>query len=142
MFELWKLKRKQSKLLKKTVAPIKFNRPIDEAQARLFTEDVADLLDTDNRIQELHDQHLRREAFHLDIELPTDEAAWKSDPDLEIFRQLTPAGRASLRRTIDEEKTRRREVKAWWWKNVVIPAITALTGLAGVITGMIAVAKK
>jgi hypothetical protein len=43
---------------------------------------------------------------------------------------------------IDDEKTRRREVKAWWWKTVIIPAITALTGLAGVITGLVAVLRK
>jgi hypothetical protein len=84
---------------------------------------------------------LTDEAARLDLELRDDDLHWTP---IEAFgeRALTPAGRHSLRKMIDDEKTRRREVKAWWWKTVIIPAITALTGLAGVITGLVAVLRK
>ena len=32
----------------------------------------------------------------------------------------TPEYRSNLRKRIDEEKTRRHEVNAWWWKNVIV----------------------
>jgi hypothetical protein len=77
-------------------------------------------------------------AQTLDLQVPpgNDLDMWNTIAGRKV---LNPKGRSHLRKLIDAERTRRREVKAWWWKNVVIPAITALTGLAGVITGMIAV---
>jgi hypothetical protein len=47
-----------------------------------------------------------------------------------------------VRRRIDEEKMRRREVHAWWWKTIVIPVITALVGLVGALTGLVALLRK
>lgn len=86
---------------------------------------------------------LIQQAQALDLQVPpgNDPDVWNT---LLGRKVLNPKGRSYLRKLIDEERVRRREVSAWWWKNVVIPAITALTGLAGVITGMIAVilAKK
>lgn len=83
----------------------------------------------------------KAQAFDLQVPPNSDPEMWNL---VSARRVLSPKGRSYLRKLIDDEKTRRREVRAWWWKNVVIPTITALTGLAGVITGMIAVihAKK
>ena len=81
------------------------------------------------------------QALELQVPRGNDPEMWNS---VSNRRVLSPKGRSYLRKLIDDEKTRRRDVRAWWWKNVLIPAITALTGLAGVITGLIAVlhAKK
>jgi hypothetical protein len=150
MFELWKLKHKKSELLRqlnKEISTIEMtgNPP---GIIQHFSSMVEQLERLTDEIQSIYDRRLLGQAQRLDIEPPSEESAWKPQPkqnvELILFRVLTPSGRISLRRRIDEEKTRRREVNAWWWKNVIIPAITALTGLAGVITGMIAVihAKK
>ena len=58
---------------------------------------------------------LTADAARLDVELPDNSTYWKV---IQPFgeRALTPTGRNSLRKMIDDEKTRRREVKAWWWK--------------------------
>jgi hypothetical protein len=148
MFELWRLDRKQSELLKqmiKEVSSIKMTGNSPDIVQR-FSAMVQQLEQVKDEIQSIYDQHLLGQAQRLDIEPPSEESAWKPrspqpEEGVELFgfRVLTPSGRISLRRRVDEEKTRRREVKTWWWKNVIIPAITALTGLAGVITGMIAV---
>ena len=89
-------------------------------------------------IEREQSDQLRNEAERLDVEEPDydDEQMWYSDYAQAV---LSPVGRSHLRRLIDEEKLRRRDIHAWWWKTVVIPAVTAVTGLAGVVTGMIAV---
>jgi len=55
---------------------------------------------------------------------------------------LTRAARASPHKDIDAENSRRREMHAWWWKTVVIPAITMLIALVGGLTGLVALLKK
>ena len=145
MFELWGLRRKQAKLLKRMLREVQDMVRTQTAPALgSLTERNRQFKEVDDAIQDIYDQRLLREAEALDIEPPVDESAWKPGAEVDFLRQLTPSGRTFLRRRIDEEKTRRREVDAWWWKNVLIPAMTALTGLAGVITGLIAVlhAKK
>ena len=145
MFEVWKLKRKRLKVQKRVSREIREasrdgNPPfLDEFVA----ERIQQLRAVNAEIRECHTRVLVRDAERLDIELPEDEMEWERDNN-GVRQALTTAGRATLRRQIAEESTRRREVNAWCWKNVVVPAITALTGLAGVITGMIAVihAKK
>jgi hypothetical protein len=57
------------------------------------------------------------------------------------FHILTPKGRLNIRKAIDEEKIRRREVAAWWWKTIWVPLVTALIGLTGALTGLIAVLR-
>jgi hypothetical protein len=95
-----------------------------------------DMLDAENDSR--RSWQLIRKAESLDISRPAyGDESWE-----EMFTGgmlLKPEARHKLRQQVDSEVTRRREVRAWWWKSVVIPAITALTGLAGVITGMIAV---
>ena len=155
IFELWILKRKRSKLLRQIIKALPSANELQSITptgvaplVQGFSAKAEQLEQLADEIQSIYDQRLLGQAQRLDIEPPTEESAWKPQPeqavDLIGLRVLTSSGRISLRRRVDEERTRRREVKAWWWKNVIIPAITALTGLAGVITGMIAViyAKK
>jgi hypothetical protein len=88
-----------------------------------------DLLDSENDVR--RSWQLIRKAESLDISRPKHgEESWEQ---VTGGMTLKPEPRSKLRQQVDAEITRRREVTAWWWKNVVIPAITALTGLAGVI---------
>ena len=86
---------------------------------------------------------LRNEATFLDVETPPmseDVDVWTYTNDGRRF--LTAKSRADLRKQIDAEKTRRREVKAWWWKTILAPALTALVGIIGALIGLVAALKK
>ncbi|HET9305304.1 MAG TPA: hypothetical protein VFO46_04690 [Candidatus Sulfotelmatobacter sp.] len=127
---------KKRKALKKQKAdPAKF--------AELATDEYCEINDIDGGIDYAISNKLLDEARGLDVNIPGHDqvGVWINHEDGEL-NWLSPQGRTLVRRSIDEEKTRRRESKAWWWKTVIIPAITALTGLAGVITGLIAIMKK
>jgi hypothetical protein len=80
-------------------------------------------------------------AARFDIELPDSPEYWTV---IQPFgeRALTKTGRFALRKMIDEEKIRRREVKAWRWKTIILPVLPAVTGLIGVIIGLVAMLKK
>jgi hypothetical protein len=132
MFELWSLRRKQAKIEKQVKAEI------DEALSSkgppildgVISERLRPLVSINEEVREWHTYRLVNEAADLDIELPNEDSAWQPiKAEGRAGKTLSPSGRATLRRLIDEEKTRRREVNAWWWRNVVIPAIAALTGL-------------
>ncbi|HWT66151.1 MAG TPA: hypothetical protein VN151_08550 [Terracidiphilus sp.] len=84
---------------------------------------------------------LLSEARELDIGFPmvTDTDSWMGLDGAFGLPFLSPTGSLKVRRAVDEEKVRRREVKAWWWKIVIIPALTALIGLVGAVTGLVAV---
>jgi hypothetical protein len=83
---------------------------------------------------------LREQAAKFDIDLPDDPACWNT---IDEFAQnaLTPFGRATSRKRIDEEKGRRFEVRSRWIK-LLTPIIAAVAGLIGTITGLVAVLKK
>lgn len=87
-----------------------------------------------------HSERLIREAFAFDVVLPKDDAGWLIHPNGR--KALNFPGRSIVRKQIDEERVRRREVRAWWWKNAIIPALAAITGLVGVVTGLIAVIES
>lgn len=84
------------------------------------------------------DSILFRKARRLDVDRPAsqDNDLWN---DSVRPPTLTPKGRLALRKAIDDERVRRREVAAWWWKTVIIPGIAAITGLVGTLTGLFAV---
>ena len=86
------------------------------------------------------DSTLFGKATQLDIDLPpfSDSDLW-DDSARPPF--LTPKGRLTLRKAIDEEHTRRRDVTAWWWKTVIIPGLAAATGLVGALTGLVAILR-
>lgn len=78
-------------------------------------------------------------ARSLDVEIPpvSDQQMWAQDPDGE-YRWLSVKGRAHVHKLIYEEQERRLELRAKRF-TVWAPLITALTGLAGVLLGIIAV---
>ena len=127
----------KAKILARHQAYLSERPPIDDALQKMG-EGIAEL----NGLDELsYTYSLTSAAALLDIELQDSPNYWKV---VEPFgeRALTPTGRNALRKMIDDEKIRRREAKAWWWKTVIIPAITALAGFVGVITGLVAVLRK
>jgi hypothetical protein len=84
------------------------------------------------------DSRLFDMARRLDIEIPSRSQGdlWQ---DTGKWPFMSVKGRLALRRAIDEEKTRRRDVASWWWKTVIIPGLAAATGLIGALTGLFAV---
>jgi hypothetical protein len=93
------------------------------------------ITDDENRFT---DARLFSKATRLDIEIPsfTESELWQNTGKSPV---LGTKGRLALRRAIDEEKTRRRDVASWWWKTVVIPGLAATTGLVGALTGLFAI---
>jgi hypothetical protein len=91
-------------------------------------------------IERLRDEELRQEARRYDVEVPArNEDSEFYDDDFGFGLFLNPKGRTLLRREIDTEKTRRREVKTYWVTKIIIPAGGVLIGLLGAITGLMAV---
>jgi len=104
----------------------------EEASSR-FTQMYADL--------NAHDSFaLSWVAHNYDIEPPdeNDQTMWEQCTD---GRVLTLKGRTCLRKLIDDEKTRRFEVRVRWLK-LMAPIVTALAALAGATTGLVLALKK
>ena len=83
---------------------------------------------------------LIREARSLDVEIPppSDSPMWvRGDDGVRIW--LSSKGRAKARKSIDEEKARRFEVKTQWVTRLILPLLGLLIGVLGAITGLIAV---
>lgn len=83
---------------------------------------------------------LKDQAAKFDLELPDDPKYWIT---IQPFHEsaLTPTGRTATRKLIDDEKTRRFEVKVRWLK-LLTPIIAALAGLFGAATGLVLALKK
>src|SRR5215471_11505150 len=79
-------------------------------------------------------------AYKFDAELPDREnlEMWDHD-DCRVI--LTINGRTLVRRLIDEEKSRRLDVKVRWLK-LLTPIIVALIGLVGTLTGLVHAIQK
>lgn len=144
-WELWKLERKRKKLERL------FDPDLTEALKardgtklhRLFEERDLELRPVAARIEELIGRRIIREARNHDVDIPSysrDGEIWESDDSCGMT-YLTPRGRSHLRKLIDEEKTRRFDVKVRWVK-LLLPLITALAGLIGVLTGLISVLHR
>lgn len=143
MFERWKAERQRKRIEKELDR--EFDRDFEKDttdQEKLDTAINRANLELDKlrwRIQKQETDRLCLEAERLDIEIPADHTVWKRSP----VGDFLPVGlRAELRRAIDEEKTRSREVKAWWWKTIITPALTMLIGLVGALTGLVALLKR
>ena len=76
MFELWGLRRKQAKLLKRMLREVQDMVRTQTAPALgSLTERNRQFKEVDDAIQDIYDQRLLREAEALDIEPPVDESA-------------------------------------------------------------------
>jgi hypothetical protein len=145
MFELWKLNRQ---LRAHHRSYKKHRNKLLEEKARSDEVDTLDAeeyftgRDIEREIDAVVGSRLIHETRSVDVEIPP-----LSDKDMWFFADdgrrvwFTPKGRAHVRKLIDEEKGRRfeattRSVKLW------LPIISALAGLLGVITGLVAVLRK
>ena len=145
MFELWKLKRSRNRVTKAYAKDlrrlVKNKAPQDERYA-LEAQEYFELQEVDRMIDiELSDR-LFRTANRLDVNIPPlkDGTMWFTDEHTRRI-WLTPNGRLTTRKLIDEEKGRRFEVTTRWIK-LLLPIITAVAGLLGVIIGLVAVLRK
>jgi hypothetical protein len=140
MFRLWRLRRRQQTQVVGYEHELR-KIPADkvEARARIQELEYAAYTTSQNDIDIFLSQGLMNEAEKYDVELPphNDPDMWRGGADFPV-PFLTSKGRFAVRRSIDDEKTRRFEVTTRWAK-VWVPIITALTGLIGVATGLVAV---
>jgi hypothetical protein len=142
MFELWKLKRDR----KKSVADYELEL-ISLRKSGASRETIAekehdawvDSIYLDQIIDMLVSRRLIDEAVELDVSIPdsNNAAMWARNEGGRIW--LSSEGRALLRRSIDEEKSRRFEVKTLWVVKFIVPVASILVGLIGALTGLIAV---
>jgi hypothetical protein len=145
MFEIWKLERKRKNILRLYEPKLnKFHKEKKEEEIdRLLSEREWDLRPVEGQIQSLIGQRIIEEAEKLDVEIPPYDKGsgyWGWD-GYSRLTYLTPRGRSYLRKLIDEEKARKFEVKSRWIK-LLVPLVTALTGLIGVIIALLAVAQR
>lgn len=116
----------------------------------LNSEEARPRIDELQRAEDLINNHLSDRLLHqaqiLDIEAPgrSEFGMWapsKLQSGLSV-ECLSPKGRACLRKLIDEEKTRRRQVKAWWVTNVIVPVGTLAVGILGALAALFAILHK
>lgn len=145
-FELWKLKRSRRKTIEtyqKAIAKCKADKTKTKDDLEmLYTEEGAEIQMADDALDTYVSDMLVEEARECDVETPdyNDKTLWEKN--LYGNRVLLNAkGRAAVRHLIYEEKTRKFEVQVRWAK-MALPIITALAGLAGVITGLVVALKK
>jgi hypothetical protein len=86
---------------------------------------------------------LAQKARIFDIETPpkTDTEMWDYDQQ-SGSRWYSAKGRTYLRKLIDEEKSRRFEVKTLWVTKFWLPLLAALVGIIGALTGLFAVMHR
>ena len=106
---------------------------------------IAALGVVNEKIDRLLNERVLNEAKFMDIAIPKfdEQDCWAALPQTGKYgpSKLTQTGRSRIRKSIDEEKQRRFDVKVRWVK-LLIPAISALAGLAGAITGVVLALKK
>lgn len=145
MLELWKLRRNRNRVAKayaKDLRKLAKNKAPQDERYALEAQEYFELREADRMIDiELSDR-LFRTANRLDVNIPPvkDGTMWFTDEHTGRI-WLTPNGRFTTRKLIDEEKSRRFEVTTRWIK-LLLPVITAAAGLIGVITGLVAVLRK
>jgi hypothetical protein len=111
--------------------------PDDPKYAALKKESIR--IDRINyKIAEFRSSQLLNEAEKLDVEWPEDPKCWQRYFGVE-GRGLSPHGRFVLRKKIGAEKDRRFDVKMLWVTRFWLPLLTALVGIIGGLTGLVAV---
>jgi hypothetical protein len=143
MFELWELKRERDRIEKsyqKHLAELKKKKASPDEFEQLRWQESNDVGDAYQQIHIFMSQQLLQEGYKYDARIPAtnDTEFWVVNDGTHVG-YLTPAGRNHVRRLIDEEKTRRFEVKTLWVTRIILPLTGVLVGLIGAATGFIAV---
>ena len=142
MFDLYKLERKRRRIENSYEPEFEKARVAKDENAIgvLIERERLELNEVDEKVAIFYTRKLLTEAGKLDVEVPPfklDVGYWQFG-EHSMAAVLTPKGRSYLRMLIDKEKARRFEVKVRWVK-LLLPLITALAGLIGVLTGLFAV---
>ena len=144
MFEGRTLRRKRDKDVASYEAQIRDARlKHDSALAdRLRKEQFETRMSRELDIDYYESQRVTDAADRLDVELPPSDTTgevWILEPP--NGHLLSSKGRALVRERIHEEKKRRFESNARWFK-ILAPLLAALAGVIGTITGLVAILKK
>jgi hypothetical protein len=142
MFANWKIKREigaisrraevsRQDLVRRNVSPerlLQFDHEMHEA--------IRDFLQRGDARQGLL---LLITARELDVAVPPymDETIWQHSDYGPA--ELTAEGRGVVRKLIDAEKSRRFDVKTLWVTKFWLPLLSALVGIIGALTGLMAV---
>ena len=152
MFDEWKQRRE----LKKRIALLKEKeaefRAIPDAD---YPEDPwqkpkplpialgSELSSARRQLDDLETDRLVRKARCLGIEIPNTSSWWWNDSDYvdspdDVSFGLTEIGKAGVSRLIREEKRKSIE----WWVRVIVPVLTALLSLLGLVVALVTVSSK
>ncbi|WP_160115824.1 hypothetical protein [Bosea lathyri] len=93
-----------------------------------------------DQIDQIHSERLTRRAMRLRVPLPTDQDNW-SRSNWNGRSSLTDAAFHNLRGAVRKEALEQRASWEWWLKTLGT-AVTALTGLGGVVIGILAFMSK
>jgi hypothetical protein len=143
MFEVWnrtrELRRTQRAFAKDYRKLVKRKAPSEDFQ-QLDANEYFEVRQAEKALDWAVGNRLHREARSLDVEVPptNDMEMWFHDEENPRI-WFTPKGRAHVRKLIDEEKGRRFEVKTRWVTKFILPFLTALIGIIGALTGLVAV---
>jgi len=141
MLDLWRLKRERRKVIheyERDLRNLKLKKAPPEDFEGLRHQEYLDLQSEDDGINRFLSDQLWEEAREYDVAIPTGAGVWEDS----IFgdrKYLNMATRAKLRRLIDEEKSRRFEVKTLWVTRLILPILGGLVGVIGALTGLVAV---
>ncbi|HYY57548.1 MAG TPA: hypothetical protein VE842_09450 [Pyrinomonadaceae bacterium] len=87
---------------------------------------------------------LLRKAQRLGLEIPMTTSWWWNDnedgslPPEAVSHYLTDIGKAGARKLIKDE--RRKNVE--WWVKIIVPVLTAIISLFGLIVALVTVSRK
>ena len=95
----------------------------------------------DDEINAMASDNLWDNARAFDVEIPMDAEFWDRD-DNRDRGFLNAKGRTAIRKLIDEEKTRRFEVKTRWVTKIILPLAGVLVGIIGALIGLVAALHK
>jgi hypothetical protein len=141
MFDLWRLKRDRRKVVRayeRDFRNLKLKKAAPDDFEELRQSEWTELQVEDDGINKFLSDQLWEEAREYDVAIPVGEGVWEDS----IFgdrKYLTMATRANVRRLIDEEKSRRFEVKTLWVTKLILPILGGLVGVIGALTGLVAI---
>lgn len=143
MSMLWYLKYRRWRLRRafaKDVKAVEERKGSHDEFNQVYADYHYDLEQAEQVIDEEVGTRLFNEARSLDVEIPGPSAneMWMRGDD-GSSRWFSPKGRAHVRKLIDEEKSRRFEVKTLWVTKFWLPLLAALVGIIGALTGLVAV---
>jgi hypothetical protein len=146
VFRLWRLKWRRyrnQRYFDKKFKELKKNNASNNEVGALDADQHFTMQDFEEGIDHVIGSKLLDEARLLDVDIPTrsDESVWYHSED-GTLAILTPKGRSTVRKAIDEERARRFEVRTLWVTKIVLPLAGVVVGIIGALIGLVAALKK